>query len=257
MMNIKTNGVALLKTLVIAVIFYGLTACDQTPSVNSETIENSESELLQKETLLLHFVDHTVVGQNNGQYRLNYSDLSSLSSMELDRTNGLEYIGIPINNITLNPIFRCKIAAENSLLNNEIERKEILQSFQDSLTKTLAQIYPTNDSCYKSTSFYLPFARTINNYRNDPRKKIVIIQSDLLENTTQLSLITDEYLFRHSHKLRQKFEQIHDLPNMRDFEIILLFQPKAENNQLFESAVDFFTEWFEESGATVKVQASL
>lgn len=256
-MKTQNNGVALLKTLVITAFSFSLTACDQATVIESKAVENAESEIVQNETLILHFIDHTVVGSDDGQYRVNSSDISALSGMDMERTNGVEYMGIPINNLTLNPVFPCKLAAENSLLNNEIERKEQVQNFQDSLAKTLDKVYPTNDSCYKSTSLFLPFARRLSNYHNDQRKKVVIIQSDLLENTTQLSLVKSGYLLRDTERLKLKLEKIHPLPNMQGIEVIFLFQPKAENNELFESSVKFFTEWFRERGATTSIRVNL
>jgi len=86
----------------------------------------------------------------------------------------------------------------------------------------------------------------------------VILQSDMIQNTDQLSFVGQEpALSEQPTEITAQLEALHALPALAGYDIRIVYQPDTENDRLFAASARLFSDLFREHGATVSIQANL
>lgn len=241
--TVQRNGATLIKTLfIVLALGLGLGACaPQTPPT---------------ETLVLHVVDHTAY--NDQQPQVTSVDIEALVGLDRQPTEGIEYIATTINDLSLNQVARCGLPMESGTLYNDLERADEVQNFREIIQPILTDLYVRPDTNFESTRLYVPLAELLTSYADDPRPKIVILQSDMIQNTDQLSFVGQEpALSEQPTEITAQLEALHALPALAGYDIRIVYQPDTENDRLFAASARLFSDLFREHGATVSIQANL
>ncbi|MFN8266483.1 MAG: hypothetical protein U0T31_00615 [Chitinophagales bacterium] len=147
------------------------------------------------------------------------------------------------------------------LVSNPKKRKKDIQQFKTELDSALQSIYDI-DSGRTRSSIYEPIVRTLNAVsQSKAHKKILIVQSDLQENTQIFSVYREsDYLLlqRNREQIIERFTKVLALQNIQDIEVYLIYQPKSDaDNDRFILMANLFKEILEQKGAIVHIGSNI
>ena len=185
----------------------------------------------------------------------------SFVNLNNNKWSGVNFRLMCITNVSYNPMFEAKIDAENELLSNQFQRAEKVKKFYADVNKILSDIsIQTVGRDYSSV--YFPIAKELNRLsQSNSTKKILLIYSDLMENTDEMSFYTKEninLLKSNPEVIRKYFENSVSLENLSGINIYIIFQPNGiSEDEQFKLASKFYKDLFESKGATVEITASV
>ena len=107
--------------------------------------------------------------------------------------DGYTFRFVDLSDVSLNPVTEITLDASPMLLSNEMSRDKEIKQVEDSIAKALAQ---SDTSGRKHSSIYIPIAKELTVLRDsEADSKILVVYSDLMENTPQLSLYDKQIHF--------------------------------------------------------------
>jgi hypothetical protein len=188
-------------------------------------------------------------------------EITNLYGLDDEMWNGGKFRLVNLTDVSINKTYQTSIETENQWLSNKFKRKDKLKRFYDDISKILADA--SNDPIGKdNSSLYLPIAKELNRLsENSASKKVLLIYSDLLENTDQMSFYnksTLSLLNTNPEKIKKDFESQLELKNLDGINIYLIFQPlNMKQDEVYKVVSSFYKDFFESKGASVEVVASI
>lgn len=166
-----------------------------------------------------------------------------------------------ITDVSFNPITEIDLPGSNPWFSNEFDREKEVSAFK---TKVGSIIQTANqDKIGKSnSSIYLPIAQTLKELSSSkPSNKILIIYSDLMENTPELSFYNENDFAKckeNPEKVVEYFNGLEKLPSLTGIEIWLIYQPVNNSDDIkFRAVSNVYKQLLESKGAIVSVSASI
>ncbi len=191
----------------------------------------------------------------------NADEILSLFDLQNNQWNGSNFSFGNITDVSYNPINEAKINIQNQWLSNELEREKEIKNFKNRATKIIEN--SNKDTIGKrNSSIYLPLVRKLNQLsRSNSQKRVLIIYSDLMENTKELSFYnkqTIKILKTKPESIQTQLEQMQQIQDLKGIEIHFVFQPvNPESDSDFKIASEFYKTILQNKGATVTISANL
>lgn len=191
----------------------------------------------------------------------NPDDIFKQFGLDDDQWNGAEFRFVDITDVSYNKAYEASIKPENVWLGNEFDRKKKVKNFKAEITQILSD--SANEAIGKdNSSIYLPLARELNKLsQNSSHRKIVMIFSDLMENTAELSFYQEntlKQLEENPDTIRNFYETQLPLKNLNGIIIYLIYQPQdIRADQEYKIVSGFYKKLLETKGATVEIAANI
>jgi len=167
-----------------------------------------------------------------------------------------------ITDVSFNPTHEAKIEHENQWLSNEMDRDKEIKNFKSKVSEIITNA--SKDSSGKvNSSIYLPIAAELNKLTVNKVnvRRILIVYSDLMENTNELSFYKKEdfeLLKTKPEKVRKQFEKLAKLNSLTGIEIYFIYQPgNNTNDQKYRIVSEFYRKLLENKGAKVTISANI
>jgi hypothetical protein len=234
----KTTLIIIL--LSIAILFIGCTATNQSITTNTVVLMDVTDKFLSRPvvTNILKLYGFDKNQYNGGVFQL--SDLTKVSFNEMQEV---------------------KVAKVNQLLSNQFQREKEIASFNEGVTDTISQaeLTPAGEN---NSSIYYPVATALNELaQSKADKKYLLVYSDLMEHTPELSFYSKNTLKEVKEKpevLRGYLESQLKLQSLSGITIYLLYEPKNSlEDEKFKIVSKFYSDLFESHGAVVIVTPNL
>ena len=198
---------------------------------------------------IVHIVDHTIQDSGNA-YHLSSQQIFDYVGLENNPNNGFNYIGTSINDVSVSPEHTVHLASVNGLLTNALNRRELLQSTQKQLENILGKLYPKQLKHYTQTSFFAPLKRYFDELSRENTPTTILLQSDLLNNTEELSvyhnLDPDEYTAKVKGLVPDSL--------FCTLDVVVLYQPKTSaEDRLFRNVYYLFKTTLESQHSNIHV----
>jgi hypothetical protein len=241
-----------MKTLKILIILIGigflLVSC--TPS---KPATSNEAYLV---------IDVTASAENkNHPLNLTTDKIIQLFELDTKPMASVKYSQSIISDVHLNQVFTTELASANSANFNKYRRKNTIKKF---VTKVANAIDELENSAYdrQSSNIFIPLANLINSVaKNDGDNQLVIIQSDMLNNSREFS----SYNKKHLQQLEKSPEFLTEIlekyapvtMSLGKMKIIIVYQPNAKTDYIFRLISEQYKAYLESKGATVEIAANL
>lgn len=206
------------------------------------------------EVIILRDVTDTQIAQPNAQV------IFSLFGLPY-KWDGRIFQYSDISDVSYNQTKQARLELGNEWLSNELERDKEIETFKEEIMGIINN--ETNDKTEKTNSaIYLPLARELNELTNSKAKKrILIVYSDLMENTETLSFYKKEdfeKLKSNPELIKEVFEKQEALEALNGIEVYFIYQPtESQSDQKFQVISGFYKKLLEEKGAKVTISANL
>ncbi len=237
----KTINIILLAVLGILILF---TACTKL-SPKPQTTELSE---------IVDITD-TLIAKPKPEEAISIFNLNN------NLWNGADFHLQYITNVSFNTTYEAHLEPENEWLSNKFQRAEKVKKFYAEINKTIAN---TNTEAVgkDNSAVYFLIAKELNRLsQSKATNRILLIYSDLMENTDILSFYnkwTFDQLKTKPEAIEQYFDSQMKLPNLSGIKIYLIYQPKnTKQDEDYKLTSSFYKRLLEEKGATVEITANL
>lgn len=190
----------------------------------------------------------------------NVNELTGLLGLKANSLQGAIVAVRNISDVSYTSRHVAELLPENKWMVNEFERANDIKKFSAEIATLLA--IETVDSGKAYSSIYLPLARELNEIsKSKSDKRILLLYSDLMENTPELSFYKNEdfeLLKNQPDLLLKRLEKELLLNPLGGIEIHFIFQPKDnKSDKRFQIISEFYKRMFEQRGATVIISANL
>lgn len=167
-----------------------------------------------------------------------------------------------VTDISFNHTSEVIIDQQSELLGNEIVRKKEIRNFVTKVSTQLSQTLSNKNSSKNNSSIYFPIAQELNRLaKSKSDKRILVIYSDLMENSLSLSFYIKkdfERLISDPESIQKQLEQNVKLPTLQGIDIHLIYQPRDNKGDLTYQVVSgFYKKMLEDKGAKVTISANL
>lgn len=168
--------------------------------------------------------------------------------------DGYTFRFVDLSDVSLNPVTEIILNASPILLSNEMSRDKEIKQMEDSITKELRQ---SDTSGRSHSSIYIPVAKELTILSvSTADTKILVVYSDLMENTPQLSLY-DKNTHFNSVEIKKLFNESFPLPDLKGIEVYLVYQPRSpESDNTYKLISQVYNELLTDKGANVYIQAN-
>lgn len=166
-----------------------------------------------------------------------------------------------LTDVSYNYTRETRIEVKNLWLSNEFEREDEIKKFKKDIGEIISNMNKESEG-KRNSSIYLPIARALNDLKNSQaQRKIIIIYSDLMENTQELSFYRNKDFERikgNPEAVLSQFEKMEKLDSLGGIEVRFIFQPKdSRKDQVFRVISGFYKKILKEKGAKVIIGANL
>ncbi|MBK9638729.1 MAG: hypothetical protein IPO63_13295 [Bacteroidetes bacterium] len=145
-----------------------------------------------------------------------------------NKFEGYTFRLINLSDVSLNPVLQYSIEASPMILSNEIKRDSEIKQFEDSILLNLSNSQ-SDTSGRSHSSVYSPIAKELTILSMiEADTKILVVNSDLMENTPKFSLYNKNTYFN-SAEVKRIFNESYPLPNLKGIEVYLIYQPNSPN----------------------------
>ena len=185
----------------------------------------------------------------------------SVFNLNNDKWKGADFRLLYITNVSYNPMFEAKIESENEWLSNQFQRAEKVKKFHTEITKIISNT-TTKTVGKDNSAVYFPIAKELNKLSlSKSTTKTILIYSDLMENTDELSFYnkwTFEQIKTKPDAIQQFFESQLKLSDLNGIKIYLIYQPtNTKQDEDYKVVSGFYKNWLESKGAMVEITANL
>jgi len=206
------------------------------------------------EVVVLHDITDEHLSQPN------VDEIFALFTLE-NKWNGCIFRFANLTKVSINQEIAVKLEARNEWLSNELDRDKEIKNFKNKILEIIANT-EKNAVGEDNSSVYIPIARELNRlHESNANKKILLIYSDLMENTTEMSLYKKEklnLLKTNPDSVSKYFETQMSLKNLNGITIYIIFQPSdIEEDQQFKIVSGFYKNLFKSKGAEVQITANI
>jgi hypothetical protein len=189
------------------------------------------------------------------------SEITPLFEFSNDQWKGAIFRFVDITNVSYNRTYETSIKAENQWLSNEFERRKKVKSFYTEVTRIIDS--STTEKVGKdNSSVYAPITRELNNlHESTAGKRIMLIYSDLMENTEEMSFYDNNkflLLKTNPDSVKKYLDSQLKLENLDGIKIYLVFQPlNIKEDEVYKVVSAFYKNLYESKGATVEITAGI
>lgn len=181
--------------------------------------------------------------------------------MEDHKFDGATFRYTDLNEVSLNQVHQVVLPATPMILSNELDRDKQIRQFKDSVGSAITQSLIKSIGRSKS-SIYLPISKELTLLsKSNAQSKSLIIFSDLLENSADISLYGiqgRELLNHHPDVLIQRFEELSPLPNLLGINVYLIYQPDTiYKDEAYKKISEIYKTMLVRKGAIVTIEANL
>lgn len=189
------------------------------------------------------------------------NDISTI----FDFTNHLYYEAefryIEVTNLNVSTVQQAQIGKMPLYDRNKYRRQNAIKAFSNKID-TIITASENITPCKDNSAIYNPIAKELNRKSSsDASTKIMLIYSDLMENTDKMSFYNKSVLNsikKEPEKMRQYFEFQTKLNNLNGIKIYIIYQPRnTEEDNAFGIVSGFYKQLFESKGAVVEITANL
>ena len=187
-------------------------------------------------------------------------EILSLYNLE-NKWNGRLFYFTNLTNVSYNQVTVAKLEARNEWLSNELDRDKEIKNFKNKVSEIITNA--EKDSIgKKNSSIYLPIAQKLNMMSNGKmQKRILLIYSDLMENTSEMSFYDKRKLSllkTNTDSIGRYFEAQLSLQKLDGIKIFLIYKPiNMEGDEEYKIVSGFYKNLFESKGATVEITANI
>jgi len=188
-------------------------------------------------------------------------DIARLFDLSNSQWNGAKFRFIDISDVSYNQTFEANIITENQWMGNEFDREKKVKTYYAEMSRILNDVEKETIG-KNNSSVYFPIASELNKLsKSKLSKKILLIYSDLMENTTEMSFYDKEkfnLLTTHPDLIKKYFDSQLPLASLQGININIIFQPNgtAEDEQ-FQVVSGFYKNLFESKGGKVEISANI
>jgi len=182
--------------------------------------------------------------------------------------DGADFRFSTLSNVNFNHTEVLRLPSRNKWLSNELERKKEIRTFKSKIAFLIDT--PQTDSEGKpNSSLYWPLFAELKRIGDQSgeigefsiKRRIMVIQSDLMEHNIKLSLYDSKQLHAFISDPKSNYfltENIAHLPELTNIEVYLLYRPKdALDSQRYTLISEVLKNLLEEKGAKVYRSANL
>lgn len=168
---------------------------------------------------------------------------------------------VQISDVDYNPVTKIHLKPTTSFSINELDRPKEVAEFGGKVKNAFNSL--KEESQEKShSSVYAPIARELQRLsESKANKRVLVIFSDLMENTDTLNFYVPETLAKlksNSASIQNILEEQVPLPNLVGIEVYIIFEPQDYGENLdFRIASEFYKSLFKSKGAKVTIGANL
>ena len=240
-MKMKTTMKTILTILLVSIMVL-ITACQTT---KTNTVEVA---------VLMDITEQYLAKPNS-------DDILKLYDFKQNLWNGGVFRLSDISHVSLNPTEQINIEPQNQWLNNKFQREKEIEDFQKKLANIVNQAVQTKTG-KNNSSVYLPIADELNQLRESKAtKKILLVYSDLMENTNSLSFYNNKDFKKLKTKpdeIQNYFETMQSINSLSGIEVYFIYQPTdIANDEQFRIISGFYKKMLESKGAKVTISANL
>lgn len=234
-----------MKTIILILLFsitITLTACITSQTSSTDAV------------LMIDITEKSLAGPKA-------DEVVRLFNLKENKWNGADFKSVHISEVSITPTAHARIEESNQWLSNEFEREEEIKRFEKDVRDIITKSEQTDIGKSRS-SVYLPLARELNLLsQSKSEKKILIIYSDLFENTESLSFYRKKdfaLLETKPELIKKEFEKLAKLDSLSGIEVWFIYQPSdSKNDRNFQVASGFFKNLLESKKAKVNISANL
>jgi hypothetical protein len=229
---------------ILVAIFFLVTSCG---SLEQHPIE----------TEIITIVDET--SWNPLQSEITADQILRLAHIDdSDSPNAVSFTAHTLNDVALNRTYSASLKPSDEVLVNAFTRQEEIDAFSEEISGIFDQVYIIQPETFETTQLWIPIAKILESHQESPAHKVVIIQSDFLENSTNLSFYDiKKSLEKDPERIKEYLDDLYPIDELYDYEIVFLYQADRENDRLFTAATNVFAGLLRDKGATVSIKASL
>jgi hypothetical protein len=200
-------------------------------------------------------------GNENHSLDLTTEKLTRLFGLDSDPLATAEYYQSLITEVHLNKEYSASLPSANLDNFNKFKRQNKVKKFLSNISTAIQELQKVKFGRPQS-SIFVPVAKTINKLsKTKANKQILVLQSDLFENTFILSKYDKSQMNKIENK-PQSLEEVLDketpihsrLDNMT---IYIINQPKSDTDKDFYIISKIYKNWLESKGAKVEIMANL
>lgn len=155
-------------------------------------------------------------------------DITGLLDLDNSQWNGAKFRFVDITDVSYNRTYEASIKTEDQWMGNEFERQKKVKSFNAEISQILTNI-EKEEIGKDNSSIYAPVARELNRLsQSTAQKKIMLVYSDLMENTDDLSFYDNSKLSllkTNPDSIQKYFEAQVPLQKLDGIKIYLICQP--------------------------------
>lgn len=189
-----------------------------------------------------------------------YEDIRATLNIEADIWQGITFRYGTLTGLSINSKKEFVLTQEHSLLGNELERKQLVQSFQKDVQKLLQE--DNAKPVHEYSALFEPIVEEL--YRLQVRKQIstLYVYTDLQENSRWFSV----YNAKDYELLHQKQKQVlklflkksKNLQSTTNIKVVVVFQPKnREEDFAYQTMQKVYKKVFEEIGISISFVANI
>jgi len=219
------------------------------------TVKNLQNKTASTDITVMRDITDPHTSQPQG------SDVLSLYHLDSSKWDGGHFRFVDITDVSYNKVYETSLNAENQWMGNEFDREKTVKKFSSSILKTLNSAQ-TESTGKDMSSIYLPVVSELNRLNaSSSKKKILLLYSDLIENTLVFSMYTLknlELLKTHPESIRKYFESLGPLKNLSGIKVYLIYEPNDNAaDQIYKTIAGIYKDILESKGAVVEITANI
>jgi hypothetical protein len=185
-----------------------------------------------------------------------------LYGFDEDKWNGGMFNFSALTRVSLNPKEYIHISQANEWLSNSYHRDKEIKAFKNNMSNIITNL-EQSEAGQENSSIYQPMANELNKLSQGQAasRKILLVYSDLLENTAQLSYYNQKDLSRlikEPEALTEQLEQIQAIDDLTGIEVYFIYQPQdSKSDAVFGLVSGFYKSLLESKNAKVTITAKL
>lgn len=210
-----------------------------------------------KETEVIAIIDET--SWNPLQQELTAEHILDLGQVDDNESpNAVSFTAHTLNDISMNKTYSASLKPSDEFMVNTFTRQEEIDAFSQEISGIFEQVYTIQPETFDQTQLWIPLAKILESHQSSEAHKVVIIQSDFLENSNELNFYEIKAsLEKDPERIKEYLDDLYPIEGLSDYEIVFLYQTDRQNDRLFTSATNVFAGLLRDKGATVSIKASL
>ena len=188
-------------------------------------------------------------------------EIISQFGLDKEMWNGGKFRLVDLTDVSYNRTHEASIESENELLSNKFQRNDKVKKFYSQISKIISDASQENIG-KDNSSVYFPIAKELNKLsQSSSTKKILLVYSDLMENTDEMSFYDPmklDLIKTNPDSAKRYFDSQMKLKNLNGIKIFLIYQPlNMKDDGVYKVVSNFYKTLFESKGANVEITAGI